>query len=217
MTSGKNIILNIFSPNVLMPEQLRLKIRSAQMIDRQNIKARTGMHTRREVMAGAAIAVGGLAMGSMNSWAAAEEISRNAESIHQEPIFKASPKRIYEALLDPKQFDKVTQMSGAMKGMSLASKPTEISAEAGGAFSLFGGYVTGRHIELVPNMRIVQAWRAGSWGPGDYSITRFELTEQGSATKIIFDHTGFPKGTAEHLASGWRSNYWQPLEQFLAQ
>jgi activator of HSP90 ATPase len=100
-------------------------------------------------------------------------------------------------------------------GMAPAGKPTQISRAAGGAFSLFGGYVTGRHIELVPNERIVQAWRAGSWDSGAYSIAKFVLTEQGAGTKLIFDHTGFPQGTAQHLAEGWRGNYWEPLTKFL--
>jgi Activator of Hsp90 ATPase homolog 1-like protein len=55
----------------------------------------------------------------------------------------------------------------------------------------------------------------GSWEPGIYSIARFELVEQGSGTKIVFDHTGFPKGKAEHLAEGWKINYWEPLEKVL--
>jgi uncharacterized protein YndB with AHSA1/START domain len=164
------------------------------------------------------MACGGIALGAMKAWAGAEEeISHTAEAIHQEPVFKASRKRVYEALTDAKQFDKVIQMSGAVKsGMAKAPNPPEISREAGGAFSLFGGYVTGRHIELVPNERIVQAWRAGSWDPGIYSIARFQLVEQGSGTKIVFDHTGFPKGDGEHLAAGWKMNYWEPLEKLLA-
>jgi activator of HSP90 ATPase len=97
-----------------------------------------------------------------------------------------------------------------------ASAATEIAREAGGAFSAFGGYVTGRQIELVSNERIVQAWRAGSWDPGSYSIARFELTEQGADTKLVFDHTGFPAGEAQHLAEGWKGNYWEPLAKFLA-
>jgi activator of HSP90 ATPase len=86
----------------------------------------------------------------------------------------------------------------------------------GGAFSLFGGIILGRHVELVPNTRIVQAWRVSYWNPGAYSIARFELVEQGAGTKIVFDHTGFPKGDAEHLASGWKAHYWEPLAKFLA-
>jgi activator of HSP90 ATPase len=74
----------------------------------------------------------------------------------------------------------------------------------------------GDNVELVPGQRIVQAWRAGSWDPGVYSIAKFELVEQGSATKIVFDHTGFPKGAAEHLASGWKEHYWEPLAKLLA-
>jgi len=164
-----------------------------------------------------AAALGGLSLRSSEAWAAAEEeISHTAEAIHQEPVFKASRRRVYEALTDAKQFEKVVQFSAAMKtGMAPGTKAAEMAREVGGAFALFGGYVTGRHLELVPNERIVQAWRAGGWDPGDYSIAKFQLVEQGAGTKIVFDHTGFPKGKAEHLAEGWRINYWEPLEKFL--
>jgi activator of HSP90 ATPase len=187
------------------------------MRDRINLAELTSGPTRRQAIVGVAIAFGGLALGSTKAWAGAEEeISATAQSIHQEPVFKASRKRVYEALTDAKQFDKVIQLSGVMQSMHLADKPAEISREAGGAFTLFGGYITGRHIELVPQQRIVQAWRTGGWAPGVYSIAKFELLEQSSGTKIVFDHTGFPKGEAEVLASGWKAHYWEPLEKLLA-
>ena len=190
------------------------------MSDGTNLEARANGPTRRRAIVGVAMAFGGLTLGSTRAWARAEEeISHTAESIHQEAVFKASRKRVYEALTDTKQFDKVIELSGVMKSGMLppgANKPTQISSEVGGAFVLFGGYITGRHIELVPSERIVQAWRAGGWNPGVYSLARFELVEQGSGTKIVFDHTGFPKGAAEHLASGWKAHYWEPLEKFLA-
>jgi uncharacterized protein YndB with AHSA1/START domain len=173
--------------------------------------------TRRQAIISVAAAFGGLALGSTDARAAAEEeVSHTAESIHQEPFFKASRKRVYEALTDAKQFDKIIQLGAAMKTRSLRNEPSQISNEAGGAFVLFGGYITGWQIELVPNERIVQAWRAGSWDPGAYSIATFQLTEQGSGTRVIFDHKGFPKGLGEHLLAGWNGNYWQPLAKFLA-
>jgi activator of HSP90 ATPase len=185
--------------------------------ERKNSDAPVATPTRRQMMAGVVIALGGLALGSTEAWAGAEEeISRTAEAIHQEPVIKASRKRVYEALTDAKQFDKVIQLSGVMQAMHLGDKPAEINREVGGAFSLFGGYITGRHVELVPNERIVQAWRTGGWPPGVYSIAKFELVEQGSGTKIVFDHTGFPKGEAESLASGWKAHYWEPLKKLLA-
>jgi activator of HSP90 ATPase len=187
------------------------------MSDRKNPNVTANAPTRRQAIVGVAIAFGGLTLGSTKAWAGTEEeISHTAESIHQEVVFKATRKRVYEALTDTKQFDKVIQLSGVMKSMPPGGKLTEISREVGGAFALFGGYITGRHIELVPNERIVQAWRVGSWDPGVYSMAKFELAEQGSGTKIVFDHAGFPKGEGEHLAAGWKANYWEPLEKFLA-
>jgi activator of HSP90 ATPase len=125
------------------------------------------------------------------------------KTIHQEVVFNASPLRIYEALTDSKQFGEVTEA------------PTEISSEAGGLFSCFGGMIFGRNIELVPGKRIVQAWRVANWEEGIYSIAKFELKEQDSKTLLIFDHIGFPESDVEHLATGWGTNYWNPLEKYL--
>jgi uncharacterized protein YndB with AHSA1/START domain len=150
--------------------------------------------------------------------AATDEISHSCEAIHQEVVFKASRKRVYDALTDAKQFNKVIQLSAAVSsGMVPATaKPAEITPEPGGAFSIYGGYITGRQIELVLGERIVQAWRTARWSPGVYSVAKYELTEEGTSTKLVFDHTGFPNGDADHLAQGWHGNYWEPLAKFLA-
>jgi Activator of Hsp90 ATPase homolog 1-like protein len=58
--------------------------------------------------------------------------------------------------------------------------------------------------------------RAGSWNPGAYSIAKFDLVEESSGTKLVFDHTGFPRGAAEELASGWKEHYWEPMQKLLA-
>jgi uncharacterized protein YndB with AHSA1/START domain len=136
-------------------------------------------------------------------------ISRGCECIHQEVVIRASRARIFHALTETKQFKDVTELS-------LPGASTEISPEVGGAFSIFGGIIVGRHIEMVPNERLVQAWRETSWDPGIYSMVRFELKNEGPGTRLIFDHTGFPKGAADHLAVGWKSHYWEPLQKYLA-
>jgi uncharacterized protein YndB with AHSA1/START domain len=187
------------------------------MSDINNPAAPARGPSRRQAIVSVAIAFGGATLFSTEAWAGAdEEISHTAEAIHQEAVFKASRKRVYEALTDAQQFDKVIQLSGVMQSMHLGNKPAEISREVGGPFALFGGYITGRHVELVPSERIVQAWRTGSWPPGVYSIAKFELVEQGSGTRIVFDHTGFPKGAAEVLAAGWKAHYWEPLAKLLS-
>jgi len=138
-----------------------------------------------------------------------EGISRNCECIHQEVVIKASRARVYQALTDAKQFSKVTDFS--MPGV-----PTAISPEVGGAFSLFGGYISGRHIEMVPNERLVQAWRTKNMEPGIFTIANFQLNEEGAGTKLVFDQTAIPQGHAEHLAPGWKSHYWEGLQKYLA-
>jgi activator of HSP90 ATPase len=174
---------------------------------------------RRQIITAGALTLAGIA--SRPSPAIANpnaEILSGEEAIHQERVFKAGRQRVYEALTVESQFDKVIQLSGAMKAdvMAKRQQPTKLSPHAGGAFALFGGYIVGRQIELVPNELIVQAWRVLSWARGTYSIARFELTDQGESTKLLFDHKAFPKGEAEHLASGWQENYWDPLTKFLA-
>lgn len=128
-----------------------------------------------------------------------------ADDIHQEVTIEASPERVYRALTDAKQF---AELSGGAAA--------EIAPEAGGAFSAFGGMIEGRNVELVPNRRIVQEWRVANWEPGVYSLVRFELQPEGTGTRLVFDHSGFPEGEREHLASGWHQQYWEPLRRYLA-
>jgi activator of HSP90 ATPase len=144
--------------------------------------------------------------------AAGEDVSRTSESIHQEVVLKASRKRVYDALTDAKTFTLVTSFSTVKN-----APPAQISRDVGGAFSLFGGHIIGRHLELVVDQRIVQAWRVVDWDQGLYSIARFELKDQGPRTTLVLDHTGFPSGGGQHLAEGWNANYWEPLGKYLSQ
>jgi len=157
-----------------------------------------------------------LKAGDPVAFPASEEISHSAEAIHQEVMFNAAPARVYDVLTDARQFDKVVQLSGAMRSGAISKNAAQISREAGGTFSLFGGYVTGRQIDLVPAQRIVQVWRSASWPAGAYSLARFELAAAGEGTKLVFDHTGYPSGQSDHLLAGWNGNYWEPLTKVLA-
>ncbi|HEX3685087.1 MAG TPA: SRPBCC domain-containing protein [Bryobacteraceae bacterium] len=171
--------------------------------------------TRRQLAIGASVAT---CVGTLAIRAGADiddGISRTAEAIHQEPVFAASRRRVYEALMDPTQFDRIVQLSAAMQTMTAGNTPCEIGRQPGSAFSVFHGHILGRQIELIADERIVQAWRVADWSPGVYSIARFQFTQEGSNTRVILDHTGFPAGKAQHLADGWKANYWEPLQKYL--
>jgi activator of HSP90 ATPase len=172
-----------------------------------------GTLTRRQAIASSMIVFGGLTVGSA-VWARAQQpemkeapskpANKARTTIHEEIIFEATRQRIYEALLDSKQF-------AAFSGM-----PAEIDAKAGGAFSMFGGMIVGRNVELVPQVRVVQAWRPTHWDPGAYSIVKFELKEKGAGSALVLDHRGFPEGEFDSLEAGWKSHYFERLKEYLA-
>lgn len=126
-------------------------------------------------------------------------------SIHQEVVIPASPDRVFAALTTSAQFTEAT-----------GGRTAEIATADGGVFSLFGGAIHGRHVELVPGTRIVQAWRVKMWEPGVYSLVRFTLAAEGKGTKVVLDHSGFPEGQQDHLAAGWTANYWEPLTKYFS-
>jgi activator of HSP90 ATPase len=172
---------------------------------------------RRQAILTAGAAFAGISITAGCSFAAAAgEISHSDESIHEELSFRASSEAVYEALTDTDKFEKMSREIQAREGGNNASAPpTQISREVGGAFALFGGRIVGRHLELLPNQRIVQAWRVAYWEPGIFSIVRFDLLQHGPDTKISFSHAAFPKGDAANLVNGWKLHYWLPLEKFL--
>jgi activator of HSP90 ATPase len=129
---------------------------------------------------------------------------KGGTSIQQSIDFKATPARIYEVLLDAKQFSAFTKDTA------------EIQPQPGGAFRLFGGRIEGRNIELITNQRIVQAWRPASWAAGVYSIVRFELVARDAGTRIVLDHAGFTEDKWEGLNAGWPKMYWEPLHKYLS-
>jgi len=149
---------------------------------------------------GAAWIAGGIAAASLHAQGNAPRTA-----VHQEIDFKAAPARIYDALLDARQFAAFT------------NDTAEIQPQPGGSFRLFGGRIEGRNIELAPNRRIVQAWRPSSWTAGCYTIVRFELLAAGSVTRIVFDQAGFLEDPAEwgSLDKGWPRMYWEPLRKYL--
>ncbi|WP_421725487.1 SRPBCC domain-containing protein [Bauldia sp.] len=127
-----------------------------------------------------------------------------SDAIHQEVTFNATPSRVYAALMDSGEHATFT-----------ANGAAEISRDAGGAFSAHGGEIVGRNIELVPDRRIVQAWRVKHWPEGVYSVIRFELEDDNGGTRLVFDHWGAPEEQREHLAEGWKQRYWEPLQRYL--
>jgi activator of HSP90 ATPase len=132
-----------------------------------------------------------------------EERKMETKTIRQSVRIKASPHDVYEALIDSR---KHSQFSGGK---------ASISRMIGGRFTAFDGYSEGTNLELVPDKKIVQTWRAGDWPEGHYSKVTFSMKNIDGGTLLSFTQTGVPKEQHEDIAQGWRDYYWAPMKKML--
>ena len=100
----------------------------------------------------------------------------NTRNIEQPVTFKAKPHAVYEMLMDSAAHARFTGAEAT------------ISRDVGGAFSAYDGALTGTNVELVADVKIVQAWRAGSddWPEAHYSTATFLLEEAEGGTRLTF-------------------------------
>ena len=117
--------------------------------------------------------------------------------------FLASPHNVYETLMDSK---KHSQFSG---------EKAVISRKVGGKFSVFGGWATGKNLELTADKKIVQSWRASDWQENVYSKVTFRLSKTKKGTKLSFIQTGVPSEMVRDITLGWKDYYWKPMKAFL--
>jgi hypothetical protein len=61
----------------------------------------------------------------------------------------------------------------------------------------------------------VQTWRTAEFGPDD-ADSRVEvlLEPSGDGTRITLRHSGVPDGQLSYEESGWRENYFEPMQDY---
>lgn len=123
-------------------------------------------------------------------------------SFKQIVTFSAPPHDVFEALMDAKQHAEFT------------GDTAKITRKVGGAFSVFGGYATGKTLKLLPDKKIVQQWRASDWPADVYSVVTFNLENRRRGTKLTFTHQGVPDDFVDDVKQGWLDYYWTPLQKF---
>jgi len=124
-------------------------------------------------------------------------------TIKQTVTFKAPPHDVYEALMDSK------------KHATFTGGKASISRKVGGKIAAYDNYIAGKNIELIPDEKIVQDWRAVDWPEGYFSRVTFKLTAVPKGTRLEFIHTDVPEGTEEEFKQGWIDNYWEPMKRYL--
>jgi activator of HSP90 ATPase len=118
---------------------------------------------------------------------------------------RATPQKLYEMFMNSAKHTAATGM------------PAKISPKAGGKWSAFGGMILGKNLALIPNRRIVQAWRSSQWkkaDPDSILIVSFEKSAGGGAQAEL-DHVGVPQHDHAGVTEGWVKYYWEPWKAYL--
>jgi activator of HSP90 ATPase len=129
-----------------------------------------------------------------------------AKTIIQKIVFKnTTPKILYDLYMNAKKHSLTT------------GGPAIISAKEGSKYSVHGGYITGKNLQLIKDKLIVQTWRAQGWDKNDIdSIFIINLEPKGKDVVLHATHANLPDKHSKHIDKGWHDHYWNPWKQHLA-
>lgn len=124
------------------------------------------------------------------------------KTIKQRVRFAASPAEVYRVL------------ANSVEHARLTGRRATIGRRAGDAFSLDGGRISGRLVDLAPGERIVQAWRTREFPEGVFSMAALVLapTARGG-TELVLTHRGVPKALIPGVEAAWKKNYWARMKK----
>ena len=117
-------------------------------------------------------------------------------------VIQAPTEDVYAAWLDS---DEHSSMTGS---------PARVSAEVGGEFEAWDGYIQGKNLELEPSSRILQLWRTTEFEDSDEDSmleVLFEPTEEG--TRVTIRHANLPEHGMQYQ-QGWRDSYFAPMNDY---
>lgn len=125
--------------------------------------------------------------------------------IRQRYLIRSSLDKVWNALTNPKIIEK------------WGAGPVKMKSEAGFEFSLWGGDIWGKNLEVVNpdggEKKLVQEWYGGEWEIP--SIVIFKLNASNGYTEVILEHKDVPKEEIEDISSGWNDYYLGAIKKLL--
>ncbi len=127
-----------------------------------------------------------------------------AISFEVSAMIPAAPGRVYRAWLNSEEH-------AAMTGGA-----AHISAEVGGSFDAWDGYIRGVNLELETGRRILQSWRTSEFaGEEPDSMLEVLLEPVESGTRLTLRHTNLPDHGMQYQ-QGWVESYFEPMQEYFA-
>lgn len=127
------------------------------------------------------------------------------KTIKQTYLVNSSINEVWKALTDPKYIN------------AWGGGPAKMNENKGSRFSLWGGSIWGKNIEVIPNKKLVQEWisenESRKWEKP--SIATFNLIEEKGKVKLDFVHENVPDEDYKNISEGWKDYYLGPLKKYL--
>lgn len=124
----------------------------------------------------------------------------NTTSITVKPVFNASPEQLYSTLM-------TTQLVAIWSRSAPSLEP-----KVGGQFSLFGGNVSGKFVELDENKKIKLEWRLRDWKAGHHAIVTHSFIVGNGETTMETLWEGVPIGQEETVKENFNEYYVKPIK-----
>jgi len=121
-------------------------------------------------------------------------------TIEMSVSFSARCSDIYDTLLDAQRVQAFTQSA------------SNVTKELNRQYTLFGGSITVCNIELIPNEKIVQKWRAADWPTDHFSTVTITLRSEDSGTKLDLKQVDVPLNDSQRTETNWHNFYWQRIK-----
>ncbi len=124
-----------------------------------------------------------------------------ADQIEKIYMISATPEQVWAALTVPIEIE------------GWGAGPAEMNPKKGEKFSLWGGDIYGKNIEVkIPNY-LRQEWYGGRWKSP--SIVEFWLTDESGQTKLRLTQNGVPDEELDDIDNGWDEYYLGPIKEYL--
>jgi activator of HSP90 ATPase len=102
------------------------------------------------------------------------------------------------------------------KHAAFTGSPVSIAARVGAPFKAFGGALSGKILQLVPNRLIVQSWRSREFSRRDLDSTLvLSFWPDKKGARIELTHVNVADRDFAGVSEGWGKYYWTPWREYL--
>src|SRR5687767_12169913 len=127
-----------------------------------------------------------------------------SKPIQQTYEINGTPSQVFDALTNPETFQKWSRA------------PAKIDDQVGTEFSIFGGNIVGKNLEVIPNQKLVQDWTAAEVEVSHSKVT-FTLVPTGGSTNVELLHEGVPEAALETISQGWNAHYLGKIQKMFTE